>query len=296
MSSPLSPFAVWMLAVRPKTLSLSAAPVLVGAALSLHLGGGVYWPSLLAALLGALFIQVATNLHNDAVDFEKGADGPERLGPPRVTALGLVPVCAVKRAAWGCFLLAALAGLFLVLRGGWPILLLGLASIAAGWAYTGGRWPISHSPLGELFVLAFFGIGAVAGTVWLQMSQLPLAAMTCGVAMGLFAAAVLLVNNHRDASEDARNGRRTLAILAGEKGARRIYAALMLAPFVLLAALHWLMPWAEVWPAVGALPLAWKLIRAFPLAAGRDFNLILARTAQTQLLYGVLLSLGLSLS
>lgn len=285
-----------MLAVRPRTLSLSAAPVLLGAALSWHLGGAVHWPSLLAALLGALFIQIATNLHNDAGDFEKGGDGPQRLGPPRVTALGLMPAVMVRRAAWACFALAVLAGLYLVLRGGWPILLLGLASILAGWAYTGGPRPISRSPFGELFVLAFFGLGAVGGTVWLQMLSLPPVAAACGLALGLFATAVLLVNNHRDAAEDAVNGRRTLAILLGPRGARRLYAALMLAPFVFLPLLRDFMPGAEVWPAVGALPLAWRLISVFPQARGTDFNLILARTAQTQLLYALLLSLGLILS
>jgi len=296
MSAKPSIFAVWMLAVRPRTLSLSVAPVLVGAALAWDMGGGLHWPSLLAALLGAVAIQIATNLHNDAGDFERGGDGPDRLGPPRVTALGLLSAGTVRRAAWGCFGVAALAGIFLVLRGGWPILLLGLASILAGWAYTGGPKPISASPLGEVFVLAFFGVGAVAGTVWLQIGEIPLNAVAAGVALGLFAAAVLLTNNHRDAVPDARNGRRTLAILLGAKGAGRLYGVFMLGPFALLPLLHWLMPWAEVWPAVGALPLAWALIRRFPHCQGGDFNQLLARTAQTQLLYGLLLAFGVTLA
>jgi len=296
MTASPSAFSIWMLAIRPRTLSLSVVPVVVGAGLAWTLAGVVELTSLLSALVGAVCIQIATNLHNDAGDFERGADGDDRLGPPRVTALGLLSARTVKRAAWGFFALAALAGLYLVDVGGWPILALGVCSILAGWSYTGGPKPIAYTPLGELFVLVFFGLGAVGGTVWLQGGTLGPEVLTAGLALGLFAAAVLLLNNHRDAEIDARNGRRTLAILVGHKGAGRLYAVFMLLPFLLLGPLHWLMPEAQVWLAVGALPLAWILVKRFPQAEGREFNFLLARTAQTQLLFGLLLAFGLVMS
>ena len=159
---------------------------------------------------------------------ERGGDGPDRVGPPRVTAMGLLSAADVKRGAAACFALAALMGLYLIAVGGWPILLLGVLSIAAGWAYTGGPWPIAYTPLGELFVIAFFGVGAVCGTYWLCTGTLGAAALTAGLALGLLAGAVLLVNNFRDVEADARVGRRTLAIMAGPRGTAWIYAGMML--------------------------------------------------------------------
>ncbi|HVI50509.1 MAG TPA: 1,4-dihydroxy-2-naphthoate octaprenyltransferase [Candidatus Sulfotelmatobacter sp.] len=286
---------LWMLAVRPRTLTLAAVPVAVGCAIAQADAGALDWPLALAALLGAVLIQAATNLHNDAADGESGADGPDRLGPLRVTAQGLLSAAAVRRAAWGCFGLAALAGLPLMAAGGWPILLLGVFSILAGWVYTGGPKPIAYTPLGELFVLAFFGVGAVEGTVWLQLHRLSLPGLLGGVAVGLFASAVLLTNNHRDSVQDARAGRRTLAILAGGRLTPRLYGLFMLAPFLLLPGLDAAMPKGHAWLALGALPLAWKLSAGFASVRGRGYNPVLGATAQTQLLFGLLLCFGLLL-
>jgi len=296
MTAPVSAFAIWMMALRPRTLSLSVVPVLVGAGLAWNLGGMIELTSLLSVLVAAISIQIATNLLNDAQDGERGEDGPDRLGPPRVTALGLLPARRVKAVGWGFFALAALAGIYLVMLGGWPILALGAVSVLAGWAYSAGPRPISHTPLGELFVLAFFGIAAVGGTVWLQGDFPGWESLVVGIALGAFAAAVLLVNNHRDAASDARQGRRTLAMLLGERGSARLYGLLMLLPYGLLVLLHRLMPEIEVWPAVASLPLAWVLVKRFPHIQGREFNHLLARTAQTQLLYGLLLVFGLAVS
>ncbi len=197
----------WIVAARPRTLSLSMTPVAVGTALAWAIESKVHWPAVLAALIGSIFIQVGTNLHNDAVDSERGGDGPDRVGPLRITASGLLKGTIVKRGAAACFAVAGLMGFYLIFVGGWPIFLLGVLSILSGWAYTGGPLPIAYTPLGELFVVAFFGVGAVCGTYWLCTAKVGLAAIEAGVAIGSVAGAVLLVNNYRDTQADARVGR-----------------------------------------------------------------------------------------
>ena len=286
----------WLMAVRPRTLSLSITPVAVGTALAWAVERHVHWPAVLAALLGSMCIQIGTNLHNDAVDSERGGDGPDRVGPPRVTALGLLDARSVKRGAAVCFGTAALMGLYLVAVGGWPILLIGVLSILAGWAYTGGPLPIAYTPLGELFVITFFGVGAVGGTFWLCTADFGAAVLDAGLALGLLTGAVLLVNNFRDVEADARVGRRTLAIVAGRMGTDWIYAGMMLLPFALLVPIGRALPHGHVWPALIALPptlvLIYRFMREPP---GRGFNRILVWSVQIQLAFSLLLSLGLVL-
>ncbi len=286
----------WIMAARPRTLSLSMTPVAVGAALAWAAVGRIDGLAVLAALVGSMFIQIGTNLHNDAADSERGGDGPDRIGPPRVTASGLLSAGAVKRGAAACFAAAGLMGLYLVFVGGWPILLLGVLSILSGWAYTGGPLPIAYTPMGELFVVAFFGIGAVCGAYWLCAADLGSLPLEAGLALGLMAGAVLLVNNSRDAEADARVGRRTLAIVAGRQITAWIYAGLMLLPFALLPLIGRGLTRGHVWPALAALPLALVLIHRFVYEPrGRGFNSVLAFTAQTQFVFGMLLALGLVL-
>jgi 1,4-dihydroxy-2-naphthoate octaprenyltransferase len=286
----------WFMAARPPTLSLSMTPVAVGTALAWAAEGKIHWLAVLAALLGSIFIQLGTNLHNDAVDSERGGDGPDRIGPLRATASGLLNATEVKRGALACYALAALMGLYLVFVGGWPILLLGILSILSGWAYTGGPLPIAYIPLGEIFVVAFFGVGAVCGTYWLCTADLSSAAMEAGLALGLLAGAVLLINNHRDAEADARVGRKTLAIITGAHITTWIYSGLLLLPFALLPLIGHTLPRGHVWPVLGALPLAFVLIYRFIREPrGRAFNGILVQTVQLQFLFGLLLSLGLVL-
>jgi 1,4-dihydroxy-2-naphthoate polyprenyltransferase len=288
--------SAWIMAARPRTLSLSMAPVAVGAALAWAMERELHWSAVVAALAGSMLIQLGTNLHNDAADSERGGDGPDRVGPPRVTASGLLDAAAVKRGALACFAVAVLVGAYLVLLGGWPILLLGLLSILSGWAYTGGPHPVAYTPLGELFVVAFFGLGAVCGTYWLCTANLRAAAIEAGLAVGLLTAAVLLVNNYRDVEADTRVGRRTLAIAAGPATTMWIYSGLMLIPFVLLLPINQALPRGHVWPALIALPLAVAMIHCFIREPqGRGFNRILVRTVLTQLLFSVLLTLGLVL-
>lgn len=298
--APLPVWRVWLLAIRPRTLGLAAAPVLLGSALAAAEVGGLRdgW-AFFAALACSLLIQIATNLHNDAADFENGTDVEGRVGPLRVAAAGWLSAAQLKRATFVCLGSALALGVFLVERGGWPILLAGLASLTAAWAYSGGPRPISHSATGEAFVLLFFGLIAVAGSHWLQAGQTSAAAWLAGVIVGLPAAAVLLVNNYRDLEGDCRSGRRTLVARIGRERARRVYALLMLAPYVgviVLAVADGFGGHRGAALALLALPLALKLVRALGAQApGAWLNGQLAATAKACSLLGLLLSVGLLL-
>ena len=286
----------WIMAARPRTLTLSITPVVVGTALAWAAERKVHWLAVLAALVGSAFIQIGTNLHNDAADFKRGGDGPERIGPPRVTASGLLSATTVNRGAMICFAIAALMGIYLVFVGGWPILLLGILSIASGWGYTAGPFPIAYTPLGELFVVAFFGVAAVGGTYFLCTGEISLPALAAGVAVGSLTGGVLLVNNHRDVVSDARVGRRTLPIVVGPTLTIAVYIGLMLLPFALLPLIDGALPNGQVWPALIALPLVFVLIYRFAREPrGPVFNRILVQTVQAQLAFSLLLSLGLVL-
>lgn len=274
---------LWLAAVRPRTLTIAVVPVLVGAGLAYSLTHTLHLVPLAATLLGATLIQAGTNLWNDVSDALCGGDQPMRQGPPRVTALGWATAQRVRRAALLSFAGAGLVGLYLAMVGGWPVLALGLASLAAGWGYSAGPRPISYTCLGELFVLAFFGVGAVVGTVWLQMHAMPPEIWPLGLAMGLPAAAVLMVNNYRDMEVDRLVGRRTLAIRLGPMGSKIAYAVMVLAPLAMLG-----------WLALLATPLAVKLVWDFSvIPRGPAFNGILAATVVYQLVLGGLVVLGL---
>lgn len=287
---PASAFARWMLAARPKTLPLTVTPVIAGIALAVAETGHVAALAALGTLLGAVAIQIGTNLYNDAADFERGTDTPDRLGPQRATAQGWFTARQVKTAAHLMFALAFALGLLLLIRGGWPILVIGLASLAAGYAYTGGPRPIAYGPFGEVFVLLFFGLAAVGGTYYLQTLTFGWPAFWTGFALGLPAAAVLVVNNYRDLETDRIAGRRTLCHFLGRPGARWLYAALLIAPIPILTAAG--LPGGG-WPLFAAIPLAVMLIlRLFRGASGEALNLQLARTALYQMALAALLLLG----
>ena len=252
----------------------------MGAALAFAAAGRLDAAVLLATLACALLIQIGTNLYNDAVDFERGTDHPERLGPLRVTLAGWASAAEVKRAALLCLLLALVLGAWLCVVGGLPILAIGLASVVAGWAYSGGPRPISHSPFGEFFVLLFFGVLAVAGSHWLQSRTTGVVDVIGGLAVGGPAAAVLLVNNFRDLDGDLRAGRRTLAARLGAQGVQRAYAALVLFPLV-----AWLVIAAAGLPGavlglLGAPAVASLIPRFRGAEGGAEFNAVLADTAR----------------
>ena len=284
----------WFLACRPKTLPVSLSPVVVGSALAWHDTHALLWLPLLAAALGAAFIQIGTNLFNDVGDFLRGTDTPDRLGPKRATAEGWLTPDAVKAGAWLCFALAFLCGIYLVWHGGWPIVAIGLASLAAGWAYTGGPKPIAYGPLGECFVFIFFGLVAVGGSYYLQTLSLTPTALLAAALVGIHAAAVITVNNYRDHDGDARNGKNTLAVRLGRPSTRWLYTAEMLAPYALLPLLAGL-GWPAVLPLL-SFPLALRLIRRFHHEApGPAFNAILAATAGLQLIFALLLAAGFTI-
>ncbi len=286
---------VWWYAVRPKTLSLAAAPVLAGTAWAV-LVAGVFRPEVLVLALGAATaIQVATNLWNDALDSEHGVDHGLRLGPRRATAAGWLTTGVVRRIALAVFGLAAGLGLALVWLGGWPILAIGAGGIACGLAYSAGPYPLSSTPLGEVVVLAFFGIAGVAGTVLLHGAAVTAEVLVLGVVTGLPAAAVLLVNNHRDRVSDARAGRRTLAILLGPRGTQRLYGALLAAAALGPAALRpaCAVAWLATVTATGAaVVLARRFARA-PLDP--VLNRFLAATGRFQLVVVAAAALALAL-
>ncbi|MEW6164754.1 MAG: 1,4-dihydroxy-2-naphthoate octaprenyltransferase [Pseudomonadota bacterium] len=294
VNAPPTGWRVWWTAARPRTLPLAATPVLAGIALAWAEGAAPRWLAALATLLAALLIQIGTNLHNDAADHERGNDGADRLGPLRVTAAGWASAAAVRAASHLAFAAAFGLGVWLAVVGGWPIVAIGLASLAAGLAYSGGPRPISHTPCGELFVWVFFGVLAVAGSHWLQAERLSPAALLAGAALGLPAAAVLLVNNLRDVAADTRAGRRTLAAVLGADRARQLHAALMFAPFLALPALAALLPGRHgLWLALLALPVCLRLVARMRAARGVALNGVLADTARAQFVFGLLLAIGL---
>lgn len=286
----------WILAARPKTLTAAGAPVVAGVGVAaLH---DVVAPlPALGALVGALLIQIATNLANDYYDFVRGGDTHERVGPMRVTQSGLLAPQTVKRGMVTVLAAALPVGVYLVWVGGWPILALGLASVACAVLYTGGPWPLAYHGLGDLFVFLFFGLVAVGGTVWVQGRIWPEDALVAGVAMGSLTTAILVVNNLRDIPTDAKAGKRTLAVRLGVVGTRLEYALLLATALAVpVAGLAWL-----GWPraSLGALlvaPLcASPLRRVLTFQDPRELFPALGETSRVVALYGVLLALGLAL-
>ena len=279
---------VWLLGIRPRTLTLAAVPVVVGAALAWGDGVSADRITFLATLACAVLIQVGTNLFNDARDGERGADGPERIGPVRITGAGLAKPAQVRRAAAACFIGALLAGAYLVVVGGMPILLVGIASLVSGYAYSAGRRPLSHRPVGEAYVILFFGLVAVAGSYYLQSGQPPASpVILTGIAIGCYAAAVLLVNNARDTEADRRAGRETLAGKLGARGARQLYGVLVLMPVPMLAVAWGVTAIGLVWLS---LPVClWLTVLFARMPRGPEMNAQLGRTALAQVLVGALL-------
>jgi 1,4-dihydroxy-2-naphthoate octaprenyltransferase len=294
---------VWVQAARPKTLPAAVAPVVVGIAVAVE-AGAFHALAAACALLGAVFIQVGTNYANDYHDFVQGADTAERKGPTRVTAAGLVTPRATRNAAVVAFGLAVAAGIYLMLRGGWPIVTIGVLSILFGWLYTAGRYSLAYLGLADLFVLVFFGPVAVAGTYFVQavgdpaaLERLPVV-IAAGLGPGLLATAILLVNNIRDVDEDRAANKRTLIVRLGRPFGVRLYA-LCVAVAALVPVALWL--WTGDHPlamlAVLILPLALPVVRQLrDERDARNLNPLLGGTARLLLVYSVLFSLGWVLS
>ncbi len=290
---PQRTWEIWWVAARPKTLPAAVAGVVAG--LSLAVAQGVFRPLVAGAtLLAAVLLQIGVNLANDAQDYQRGADTVgERLGPPRVTALGWLSPETVLRGAWVTFFLAGLVGLYLVGIGGWPILAIGVAAILSAWAYSGGPYPLGYHGLGEVFVFVFFGPVAVAGTYYLQTGRMHPWVWWLSTGVGLLITAILVVNNYRDLENDRKAGKHTLAVRLGPRGTQIEFAVLVLVPYVLPVIGALLRATPPSWLLVEvSLPLAWNLVRALPRRQGRDLNPLLAQTGRLSLLYAVLSGIG----
>ncbi|MBI5091177.1 MAG: 1,4-dihydroxy-2-naphthoate polyprenyltransferase [Candidatus Hydrogenedentes bacterium] len=291
---PQSPLEVWLLAARPKTLWASCSPVIIGGALAY---GDAAWhtPSFLAALVGAVLIQIGTNFANDYFDFAKGTDTADRVGPTRATQAGLVSPAAMKRAAWIVFLLTLVPGAYIIFRGGWPFLTIGLLSILFGVLYTGGPYPLGYLGLGDILVLIFFGPVAVGGTYYLQAMTIHPLVVVAGLAPGLFSVAILTVNNLRDLDGDRVAGKRTLAVRFGRTFARFEYLLSILIGgcaipvYLCMEAGKHYYALISVVVAVLAIP---AIKTVFTSSDGRALNDVLAATGKLLLVFSILLSIG----
>jgi 1,4-dihydroxy-2-naphthoate octaprenyltransferase len=287
-------FGAWRLAIRPKTLWAALAPVLVGAAIAARTG--VFDPLAGAlALIGALCIQIATNLHNDLADAAHGTDTVARLGPARVVAAGLLSPRAVRWGSVVSFAVATLCGLILVRQAGWPVIAIGSCSIVAGICYTGGPYPLAYHGLGDLFSFVFFGFVAVVGTVFVTSGQVVPLAWWASLPIGALTTAILVVNNVRDHEGDRVAGKRTLVVIWGRRFGLAEYGVLLAIAAITPIAV-WLTHRSSVWGLLPLLltPWGWYLVQALRSRTGRALNPILAGTAQLLAGYAVLWAIGLS--
>jgi 1,4-dihydroxy-2-naphthoate octaprenyltransferase len=284
--------AQWVEGARPRTLAAAVAPVVAGTGAAAHADASDAGKALLA-LVVALALQVGVNYANDYSDGIRGTDA-DRVGPLRLVGSGAATPGAVKLAAFGCFGVAAVAGVVLAATSGWWLVGVGAVAIAAAWFYTGGSRPYGYRGLGELFVFCFFGLVAVCGTTYVQVGAVTGPSLLAGVAVGALACAILVANNLRDIPTDEVAGKRTLAVVLGDRGTRSMYVALLVAAFVLLAVL------AVATPAtvLGLLALPFAVRAARPVLAGmvgRDLVPVLRDTGLAELVWAVGVAAGLAL-
>jgi 1,4-dihydroxy-2-naphthoate octaprenyltransferase len=283
----------WVQGARPRTLPAAVAPVLVGSGAAALVDAFRPGRALLA-LVVALALQVGVNYANDYSDGVRGTDA-QRVGPLRLVGSGAASPAAVRNAALACFAVAAVAGLVLALLTTLWLVALGAVMIAAAWGYTGGASPYGYRALGEVSVFVFFGLVAVVGTTYVQAEQVTLAAVLGGIACGALACAILVTNNLRDVPTDAVAGKRTLAVVLGDRRTRVLFTALVAAPFVVAVLLAPVTPWALL--ALLSAPLAAPLLqRVRAGVTGRELVPVLAGTGRLQLVYAALLALGLALA
>lgn len=288
-------FRAWVTACRPATLTAAVSPVAVGTAVAISAHGFRAGPAL-AALFGAICLQIGSNLANDVFDYEKGADTAERLGPVRAAQAGLLTASALKRGTAIAFLLAFTAGVYLTAVTGPVIVAIGTASIVSAVAYTGGPYPLGYHGLGDVFVMLFFGFVAVCGTALVQVGSVPPLAWAASVPVGALATAILVVNNVRDCETDVRAGKRTLPVRFGRSMGLVEYAVLLGLAYVvpiLLVATSKTSPWALL-PLLSA-PLAVRLVARVLTEKGAALNATLVLTAKLLFVHSALLALGLGL-
>ncbi len=287
---------VWILAARPRTLPASVSSVMIGTAAAA--ADGFFAPvAALAALAGAVLLQIGVNLANDYFDYQKGIDTDERLGPLRVTQSGLMAPQQVRRFMLGVFLLATMVGLYLTVVAGWPILVIGFCSILAALAYSGGPYPLASHGLGDAAVFIFFGPVAICGTYYVQALQPALSTLWVSVPPGLLITAIIVVNNLRDIPTDSKTGKTTLAVMLGPRLTRIEYMLLVAGAYCTVPVLYL----AVIGSAWGLLPLL-SLPQAVATMAGiyrcegSELNRVLARTAALTLTFSILMSAGILLA
>ncbi len=286
----------WIIAARPKTLTAAIVPIVAATALVQFNGYEIKWWVTSLCLFSALCIQIATNFINDAIDFDKGADTLERIGPTRVTQSGLVKKKTLYRVTGGILFFALLSGMPLVYQGGWPIVVVGVLSLFMAYSYTGGLFPLAYLGLGELFVVIFFGLVAVGGVYYLHTGVYSSSAMILGLQIGLLSTVLIAINNLRDIYQDTKANKKTLAVRFGVAFARTEIAGLVLASFMLQY--YWLMlgaMWGALLPFL-FLPIAIHIVLQ---VAKNDpapiYNRYLGQSALLHVGFGVVLSVGLYL-
>jgi len=281
--------ATWILATRPKTLTAAFVPIMVGTLLA----PVVNWSIAIFALLAAFFIQIATNLINDSLDFKKGADTEERLGPKRVTQSGLLDSEHVLAGGMACLGLAAVCGIPLILKGGIPLVLILLISLACAYLYTGGPMPLAYTGLGDLFVLIFFGWVSTITVYYLQTGSVSFLSILAGTQIGLLATVMIAVNNLRDVNQDRKANKKTLAVRFGKKFSRIEITFCVIVPFLL--GILWASEgqWLAGFLPFITLPLGSKIMHGvWTQEPGVVYNEILGLSAALHLSFGILLSLG----
>ena len=284
--------AAWLSGARPRTLPIAVIPVAVGTAVAAAVGHVVWWRTGFA-LVVSLAIQVGTNYANDYSDGVRGTDAV-RVGPVRLVASGLAPASAVKRAAFLSFAVAAVAGLFLALATSPYLIAVGAACVAAGWFYTGGPRPYGYAGLGEAFVFVFFGLVAVVGTAYVSLQKVSTLAIVAAVPVGLVAVALLVVNNLRDLDNDARAGKKTLAVRLGGGRTRAMYEVCIVGAFLGVVAVAYYRRGALV-ALAAALFGAGPVLKVHRGAAGGDLIGVLQMTSRLDIVLGLLLTIGIAL-
>lgn len=290
---PPGSLGAWVLATRPPTLAAAFVPVAVGTAVA-ALEGGVRWLPALAALAGALLLQIGANFANDVFDFEKGTDDENRLGPTRAAQAGLLTGAQLKQGMVVAFVLATLAGVYLTWVAGWAIVAIGVASILSAIAYTGGPYPLGYHGLGDVFVMVFFGFVAVGGTAFVQLLTVPPSAILAALPVGALATAILVVNNVRDRHGDAQTGKRTLAVRWGKRGGLVEYLLCLVLAYGAPVALAVVERAPTIAAPLLTLPLGAGLWRRLAAEEGKTLNPVLAETARLLVLHGALLTAGLA--
>jgi len=286
-------FESWILASRPKTLPAAIVPVLVGTVLA-YSDGSFNPLAAIVTLICSLLIQIATNFTNDLFDFLKGTDKKDRSGPTRVVTAGLITPNEMKYGVIFTFGLAFILGLYLVSVGGWLILIIGIISILAGFAYTAGPYPLAYNGLGDIFVFVFFGLIGTVGTYYVQTTQISPLAFWSSIPVGALITNILVVNNYRDTDEDRLSGKRTLSVIFGKRFTRLQYVFFMIISYLILVVVYFTFK-QEVWIFLPILtfPVSLKLIKMIYTLEGKELNKTLALTAKLSAMYAILFSIGI---